>query len=142
VALTDGRSSGFLRAFLDRFRRPAGVPAQVTDDVATELVPLFMALDGLEREAEAIRQEAARADARSRDAVTAEVEALVGSASETAERDRVRIAEEGLRAAEAEAAGIRRRAEEEAERIRAGGHDRISGLVSDVLGCVEEGLPS
>jgi hypothetical protein len=139
VELVDGRGSRSLREFLDRFRRPAGVPAQVTDELAAELEPLFAGLDALDREAAAMRAEAARRDAEHRESATREVDAILAAGREQAERARARVAEAARRAAEADADAIRSSAAGEADRIRAQGRSRIQPLVARVLRCVEDG---
>lgn len=135
----DVRGSRSLREFLDRFRRPAGVPAQVTDELAAELEPLFAGLDALDREAAAIRAEADRRGAEHREAVTRDVDRVLAAGRERAERARTRVVEDAGRAAEVEAAAIRSSATAEADRIRAQGRSRIPSLVAEVLRCVEDG---
>jgi hypothetical protein len=139
MSLVDGRGAGFLREFLDRFRRSGGVPPQVTDELAAELGPLFEALDALDREAAAVRSEAARRNAALRESATREVERILAAGRGDAERERVRVVEGARRAAAAKTGQIRSASAAEADRIRARGRDRIDALVALVVRCVEEG---
>lgn len=139
VSLVDGRGAGFLREFLDRFRRSGGVPPQVTDELAAELGPLFEALDALDREAAAIRSEAATRDAALGESAAREVERILAAGRERADRERVRVVEEARRAAAAKTDEIRLASAAEADRIRAYGRDRIDALAAHVVRCVEGG---
>lgn len=141
AGLTGGTGSRFLRSFLDRFRRVAGVPAAVTDDLAAELAPLFAALDDLEVEAAGIEQSAAEAAANRAHGASEEIQQIKSDAAGQAEAERADGIKAGRRAAEAEAAKIIRVAEIEAERIRSEGRQRLPALVAEVLECVEEGPP-
>ena len=138
-APTGGAGARFLRSFLDRFRRVAGVPAAARDDVALELAPLFAALDDLEAEAAGIERSAAQTAAAKAHAVTEEIEQLLRDAAGQAEAERADAIKVGRRAVEAEAMRIAREAEAEAARIREEGRRRLPELVADVLNCVAEG---
>ncbi len=135
----EGRGSGFLREFLDRFRRSAGVPAQVTDELAVELVPLFEALDALDRDAAILREDAARQAAERRESVTAEVEGVLAAARDRAEHERLRVEADARRAVEIDADAIRASGAVEAGRIRAQASARIPVLVERVVRCVLQG---
>jgi hypothetical protein len=138
-APTSGGGARFLRSFLDRFRRVAGVPATARDDVAAELAPLFAALAGLEQEAQAIERSATEVAAARAHAATEEIELILRDAVGQAEAERADAIKAGRRAAEAAAAEIVRAAEAEAERVRAEGRRRLPGIAAEVLGCVTEG---
>jgi hypothetical protein len=135
----EGRGSGFLREFLDRFRRSAGVPAQVTDEVAAELAPLYSALDAIDREAAAIRADAEQRASADRESVTDEVDRRLAAGREHAERERIRVVADARRAAEKAADEIVSAGVAEADRIRAQGRARVPVLVVDVVRCVVEG---
>jgi len=139
--LTAGTGPRFLRSFLDRFRRVAGVPAAVTDDIAAELAPLFAALGDLEQEAAGIERSAAEGAATRAHGATEEIQQITSDAEGQAEAERADAIKAGRRAAEAEAAKIIRVAEIEAERIRSEGRQRLPALVAEVLECVQEGPP-
>lgn len=135
----EGRGSRFLREFLDRFRRSAGVPAQVTDEVAAELAPLYIALDAIGREAATVRAGAERRANALRESVTDEVNRRLAAGREHAERERIRVVADARRAAEEAADEIVSAGVAEADRIRAQGRDRVPVLVADVVRCVMEG---
>ena len=141
--MTNGPAGGagarFLRSVLDRFRRVAGVPAAARDDVAAELAPLFLALDGLETEAAGIERSATEAGAGRAHAVGEEVQQILRDAAGQAEAERADAIKAGRRVAEAEAAATVRAAEAEAERVRAEGRRRLPALVAEVLDCVTAG---
>jgi hypothetical protein len=137
----DGRGSRSLREFLDRFRRPAGVPAQVADELLAELEPLFAGLDALDREAARLRDEAARRIALDREAATREVAELLAAGRERAERTRTQVADAARGAAGVEAEAVRSAALREADRIRAQARTRMEPLVALVVRCVQDGPP-
>ena len=139
AGLTAGPGPRFLRSFLDRFRRVAGVPAAVTDDIAAELAPLFAALDDLETEAAEIERSAAEGAATRAHGATEEIQQILSDAAGQAEAERADGIKAGRRAAEAEAAKIIRAGEIEADRIRHEGRQRLPALVAEVLECVKAG---
>lgn len=136
-AYSERHGAGFLRAILDRFRRRAGVPATVSDDVSAELAPLFLALDSVEAEADGVRKAALRRAAALADEAQAEIEQILVDAKEQAESERAEAIKIGRRAAEAEMRALEARAREEAEEIVRIGRTRIASLVADVVRCIE-----
>ena len=141
AGLTAGTGPRFLRSFLDRFRRVAGVPAAVTDDIAAELAPLFAALDDLDREAAEIERSVAEGAAGKAHRAIEEIQQILSDAAGQAEAERADAIKAGRRSAEAEAATIIRAAEIEADRIRGEGRQRLPALVAEVVECVEGGPP-
>lgn len=139
AGLSAGTGPRFLRSFLDRFRRVAGVPAAVADDVAAELGPLFAALDDLESDAANVERSAAERAATSAHRTAEEIQQILSDAIGQAEAERADAIKAGRRAAEAEAAEIIRAAETEAAGIRTEGRRRLPALVAEVLECVTEG---
>lgn len=127
-----------VRTILDRFRRGAGVPAVVGDELVAELAPVFAAIDEAEAEAERIRAAARRrvelrlAAARER---TARLEA---EASRRAQVERERTVASRRRDAEAEQRALLQAAADETARIREQSRQRIPALVDGVLACIQE----
>ena len=130
--------SGALRAFLDRFRRQAAVPAQAADDLAAELRPLFAALDALDREADALREAAARREGERDAAAAARLDELRAAGGRNAAAARRRAAARTLRSYDAEAAAVAEAGRAEASRIRAAGPGRIDALAEKVVELVFE----
>ncbi|MGZ4400293.1 MAG: hypothetical protein ACXVYM_05425, partial [Gaiellaceae bacterium] len=122
---------------LDRFRRSAGVPSTVSDDLSAELEPLFLALDSVEAEAGSIRTTALRRAAAIADEAQDEIEQILSDGKEHAEAERAEAIKVSRRAAEVEARAIEARARTEAERIERIGRTRIASLLTEVLRCVE-----
>ena len=120
-------------SLLERFRRPAAVPAAVSGDLEAELVPVFAALDAIEAEAAALGEEARREAERRRAAAAADAEAVLAQARRRAEVARGRAEAEARAAASREAREIAVAAQREAARIRSQGRSRIPPLVDDVL---------
>jgi hypothetical protein len=124
---------------LDRFRRAAGVPATVGDELAGELAPLFLALDSIEEESERIRSAADESVERR---LAAAREGAAGESAEAhrrAEAGRARALAERREAQEAEAQTLRAAAEIEAREIRERGAARVPQLVAEVVACVKAG---
>lgn len=136
-AYSERHGAGFLRAILERFRKGAGVPATVSDDLAAELAPLFLALDSIEAEAEIIRISALRRATAIADEAQSEIEQIVSDAKEQAEAERAEAIKAGRRAVAAETRAIEAAAADEAAEIGRIGRARIAPLVADVLDCVE-----
>lgn len=134
---SERHGAGFLRAILDRFRGSAGVPAAVSNDVGSELAPLFLLLDSLEAEAERIRSAGLRRARAIAGETHAEVEQVLSEARAQAESERAEAIKAGRRAADAEGRAIEARALREAEEITLAGRARIGSLVAEVLRCVE-----
>lgn len=134
---SERRGAGYLRAILDRFRRSAGVPATVSDDLSAELAPVFRALDLVEAEAEDIRTAARQRAAVIAADTHAEIEQILADARAQAEAERAEAIKTGRRAAEAEMLAIEARAHEEAKEIERVGSTRIAPLVAEVLRCIE-----
>jgi hypothetical protein len=128
---------GGLRRILDRFRRPSGVPAAASDDLAAELAPLFAVLDEIEAEAEEIRAGAERRVQSDRADTSEEVEAILVEAAHQAESERAEVAKAARRAAAAQAHSLVLAGEREAARIRSVGRERIPALCAEVVRCLE-----
>jgi vacuolar-type H+-ATPase subunit H len=123
---------------LDRFRRGAGVPSVAGDDLATELAPVFAALNELEAEGERLRQ-AAREEADRRLAAAAEeATQVLALHRDQAEIERARAAAERRQVTTDEAGSALEAAEAEAREIRRAGSERIPELVAAVLACLQE----
>jgi len=131
-------SSQALREFLDRFRRPAAVPAEVSDEVVRELGPVFEALDSLQQEAAVLQHEAECRRSDEQLTVATEIERRLAAGRESADRVRRAIVEEARRNTESEAAELRARARAEAGRLRERGRSRIPDLANSIVGCVLE----
>jgi len=127
-----------LRSFLDRFRRTAAVPAFPSEDLSSEVEPLFGALDAIEAEGDARRAAAARRAESAKAAVEAEIEELLGDARERAEVERGEAMEVRRRAAQAAARAVVETGEAAAAATLARGRERIGGLVAEVVRCVRE----
>ena len=136
-AYGERRGAGYLRAILDRFRRNAGVPAAVGDDLSAELAPVFHALDLIEAEAAGIRAAAERRAAGIAGETQREIEHLLADARAQADAERAEAIKAGRRAAEAEMRSIEARADGEAREIERVGRARLGPLVADVLRCIE-----
>jgi hypothetical protein len=123
-------------SWLERFRRPAGVPAAATEELEAELMPVFAALDAIETDAGAIRAAAAAEASRRVDAAVVEAERLLVDWRRKAEVERANAQAARRGAIAAEARSIEAEAEQEAARIRARGRERIPELVADVVACI------
>lgn len=125
--------SGPLSGLLERFRRTGGVPAAVGGDLASELAPVFAALDEIESEAAAVRRDAGaqRADREAR--LEREIGKILADALTEAERTRDEAFDAAHRAAEAEAAAIIAEGDREAAAIREDGAARLPSLVDEVV---------
>jgi vacuolar-type H+-ATPase subunit H len=132
-----------LRSFLDRFRRgaaasvpPAGEPAGAGPEA--ELAPLFAALDDLEREAAAVRREAAERARQRVESARADAARMSASWRERAEAERLRAVAEHRGRTRDEAQAIVAGGVAVAERVRARGEARLDELVAVVVGRVRE----
>jgi vacuolar-type H+-ATPase subunit H len=123
-------------SWLERFRRPAGVPAAATEELEAELMPVFAALDAIETDAGAIRAAAAAEASRRVDAAVVEAERLLVDWRRKAEVERANAQAARRGAIAAQARSIEAEAEQEAARIRARGRERIPELVADVVACI------
>ena len=130
-----------LRDFLDRFRRVAGVPADVAEDTAAELAHVFASLEPLEAELADVAAAAERRRQRLLEEAETEVDQILAGARGQGEAEHAEALKVGRRAAAAAAAEIAAAAAAEAEAIRGRGHERIPQLVSRVLACVREASP-
>lgn len=137
AAYGEHHGAGFLRAILERFRRSAGVPAAVRDDLAVELAPLFLALDAIDAEAARVREAAARRAAAIDEATRRDVEQLLADAEAQAEHERAEAAKAGRRATDAELREAEAQALAEADEITRVGRERLPPLVAAVRRCVE-----
>jgi vacuolar-type H+-ATPase subunit H len=123
-------------SWLERFRRPAGVPAAATEELEAELMPVFAALDAIETDAGAIRAAAAAEASRRVDAAVVEAERLLVDWRRKAEVERANAQAARRGAIASQARSIEAEAEQEAARIRARGRERIPELVADVVACI------
>lgn len=130
-----------LSALLDRFRRGVAVPAEVGDELAAELAPVFASLEQLEAEAADVRRAYAQ-KAEERLAEGRERAARISaSVREKAEAERSRAAEKRWRRAHQEAAAIEAAGCAEAERIRGQAAARVPAFVGEILVHLERELP-
>lgn len=125
-------------AFLERFRRPAAVPAAASDELDAELLPVLETLDRIEEEARALRASAQAEAERRLDAARAEAARSLERWRRQAEAERVRAERERRAALATEARAIGAEAELEAGRLREQGRARMPELVAAVLACVQE----
>ncbi len=124
---------GPLGNLLERFRRSGGVPAAAGIDLASELAPVFAALDEIESEADSVRREAEAERAARKAQLEQDLDAIAEDARVQADRERDGAFESARRAAEADATRIRAEGEHEATAIREIGKDRLPRLVEDVV---------
>ena len=124
-------------AILDRFRRGAGVPAAVGDELVSELATVFAALDEAEEDADRIRAEARRRGEGSLARARAEAARIEADGRRRADAERERAQADRRRAVEEELRSLVQAADEEARRIEALAEERMPGLVDAVVACVE-----
>jgi hypothetical protein len=127
--------------WLERFRRPAGVPAAATDELETELIPVFAALEDVEAEAARLRADAEQEADRRVTAASAEAARRLADWRRRAEAERVRARDERRRALEAEAEAVETESQAEADRILREGRERIRELVAAVVAAITEETP-
>lgn len=125
-------------AILDRFRRGAGVPAAVGDELVSELATVFATLDEAEEEADRIRAEARRRGEKRLARARADAERIEAGGRRRADAERNRAQVERRRAVEDELRSLVQAAEQEARRVEALAETRIPELVDAVVACVEE----
>jgi hypothetical protein len=125
-------------AILDRFRRGAGVPAAVGDELVSELASVFATLDEAEEEADRIRAEARRRGEERLARARVDAERIEAGGRRRADAERNRAQVERRRAVEDELRSLVQAAEEEARRVEANAETRIPELVDAVVACVEE----
>ena len=125
--------------WLERFRRPAGVPAAASDELDAELMPVFADLERIEEEARALREEAEREAERRVEAAAAEAGRVLAEWRRRAETERARAESERRAALASEARAIEREAEIAAERVRERGLERMPALLAAVVSAVKEG---
>jgi hypothetical protein len=125
-------------AWLERFRRPAAVPAAASDELDTELMPVFAALDEIETEARHVREEARREADRRLDSASVRVETTLADARRRAEAERARAEIERREALAGEALSIEAGAEAEAAALRERGLERMPEFVAAVVACITE----
>jgi vacuolar-type H+-ATPase subunit H len=109
------------------------VPASLGGDVASELAPVFAALDRLEQEAEEFRARSEAALARRAHDAEEEADEILAEARARADWQRDDALSAGLKAAEADVAGIVSQGEADAKRIREAGERRLPGFVAEAL---------
>lgn len=129
---------GSLGGFLERFRGTGGVPAAVADDAALELVPVFVALEEVERAAAEAYGRADRIMARRRFEAEEGAREILADAARLADSERGDALKAGLRAADVEASRIVALAEEDARRIGEIARGRLPRLVDEVVARVLE----
>jgi hypothetical protein len=122
--------------WLERFRRPAGVPAAATEEIDVELMPVFAALDLIEEEASAIRAAAAAEASRRVDAAVAEAERALARWRREAEAERAAAEARRRDAITTHARSLEAQGLAEADRVRERGLKRIPELVSVVVTCI------
>jgi len=125
-------------SWLERFRRPAAVPEAASEELDSELMPVFAALDEIETEATRMREEADHEAARRIDAAAAQAEEILARWRRRAEVERARAEAERRDEIATEAHAIEVEAEIEAERLRRRGHERIPALVDEVIAHITE----
>jgi hypothetical protein len=125
-------------AWLERFRRPAGVPAAAGEELEAELLPVFAVLDEVEEDARRLRQEAEREAGRRRDEGAAKSERLIAEWRRRADAERTRAETERRQAVASEVRAIEAAAAEEVVRLRERGGSRIPELVADIVACLTE----
>lgn len=130
--------SGATANWLERFRRPAGVPAAASEELDSELMPVLAALDEIEEEAKRLRGEAEREAARRLDAASVRAERDLARWQRRAEVERARAETERREAIASEARSIELEGEAEAVRLRERGLERIPALVGSVIACLTE----
>jgi hypothetical protein len=125
-------------SILDRFRRPAGVPAAAAEDIAAELTPVFAALEELEEEAKTIRDDAAREAEQLLAAAEARSAEILAAWGQRAQAEGARMESDCERAAATQVEAAEAAGREQAQRLRERGHRRMPGLVAEVVACVKE----
>jgi vacuolar-type H+-ATPase subunit H len=127
--------------WLERFRRPAAVPAAAADDLSSELMPIFAALTAIEDEARQVHEDAEREASRRVEGAAAEADEIIAESRRRAEAERARSEAARRESIAAEAQAIELEAEAEARRIREVGRTRIPPLVAAVIARIAEGSP-
>jgi hypothetical protein len=123
---------------LERFRRSAGVPAGVGDELAAELSPVFAALDEIEREVSRLRDRSEASAAVRLQEAENEVERILAEGHRSGAQQRHAELRSAVRRADAEAEEIAGQAEVEAQATRRLGRERLPRLVDEVLARVLE----
>ena len=126
--------------FLERFRGTRGVPAAVGEEAASELVPVFAALDAFELEAAAAREHTERVAAHRRFKAEEGAKEILAVAKSLADSERGDALKAGLRAADVQASQLVAEAEADARRIGETGRARLPGLVDEVVARVLEAV--
>ena len=126
--------------FLERFRGTRGVPAAVGEEAASELAPVFEALDAFELEAAAAREQAERVAAHRRFEAEEGAKEILADAKSLADSERGDALKAGLRAADVRASQIVAEAEADALRIGETGRARLPALVDEVVARVLEAV--
>ena len=136
ISISQQGLRGPLGNLLERFRRSGGVPAAAGGDLASELAPVFAALDEIEREADGVRR-AAEAEQGERAArLERELQEIADGARTEADRARDAAFEIARRAAEVDAASIGAEGARRAAAVREAGEERLPGLVEDVVASI------
>lgn len=122
--------------WLERFRRPAAVPAAAGEEIEAELMPVFDLLDEVEGEARALVAEAEAEAARRVEAGAVEAERLRALWRRRADVERARAEHEHGAATKSKALELAAEAQTAADEARARGLEQLPGLVNSVLACL------
>lgn len=128
-------------SLLERFRRPAGVPAAASDEPASELVPVFAVLDEIEAELDVLRAAAREHAERLLASADAEAEQIRERARRQADTERERTERELRLAAAADTRAAVAAAEAEAQGLRERGLARVPAAVDRILADVLGAAP-
>ena len=119
--------------FLERFRRSGGVPAAAGGELAAELAPVFVALDGIEEEAAEIRRRTDVVAAQRALEAEERAQGILAEARERANFERDDALTAGGRVTDAEVVSILKQAELDVQQIRTIGEQRLPAFVANVL---------
>jgi vacuolar-type H+-ATPase subunit H len=129
---------GPIAGFLERFRGTGGVPTAATEDLGSELAPVFAALDALEREVAELRSRSETGRARLEHDSNEEAERIMAEARWRADAERADALKAALRAADSEAAALVKQGELDAQEIRERGAERVPAVVAAVVNRILE----
>jgi len=122
--------------WLERFRRPSGVPPAATDELGVELLSVFATLDEIEEEAARLREEAQREATRRLEAGAIRAERVLADSRARVKSERARAEAEQRASIAGEVSAVEVAAQAEAGRLRERGLERVPVLVDAVLACV------
>ncbi len=129
---------GPLRSLLERFRRSAGVPAAVGEELSVELVPVFAALDEISVEVSELRARSEASAAARLQEAEKQAGIIIAEARRLAAAERDDELRSTLRRADSDVARMGDQARVEAEAARRMGDERLPKLVAEVLARVFE----